>query len=136
MSKKNKRTILLEHYLKKLRLPAMVREYASLAAVCRNDRSDYSTYLLRLTERELIDRERKAAERRVKEARFPIVKTLDTFDFRAQPSINESLVRELMRGEYLYKCWCCINSRVHLLPISFQLWKACTLYVFGSMHGS
>ena len=101
MSKKNKRTILLEHYLKKLRLPTMLREYDSLAAVCRGDRSDYQTYLLRLVERELLDRERKAAERRVKEARFPVVKTLDTFDFRTQPSINESLVRELMGGEYI-----------------------------------
>ena len=101
MSKKNKYTILLEHYLKKLRLPTMLREYDSLAAVCRGDRSDYQTYLLRLVERELLDRERKAAERRVKEARFPVVKTLDTFDFRTQPSINESLVRELMGGEYI-----------------------------------
>jgi DNA replication protein DnaC len=101
MSKKNKRTILLEHYLKKLRLPTMLREYDSLAAVCRGDRSDYPTYLLRLVERELLDRERKAAERRVKEARFPVVKTLDTFDFHTQPSINESLVRELMGGEYI-----------------------------------
>ena len=101
MSKKNKRTILLEHYLKKLRLPTMIREYDSLAAVCRGDRSDYPTYLLRLVERELLDRERKAAERRVKEARFPVVKTLDTFDFCTQPSINESLVRELMGGEYI-----------------------------------
>ncbi len=101
MSKKNKRTILLEHYLKKLRLPTMLREYDSLAAVCRGDRSDYPTYLLRLVERELLDRERKAAERRVKEARFPVVKTLDTFDFSTQPSINESLVRELMGGEYI-----------------------------------
>jgi DNA replication protein DnaC len=101
MNKKNKRTLLLEHYLKKLRLPTMLREYDSLAAVCRDDRSDYPTYLLRLVERELLDRERKAAERRVKDARFPVVKTLDTFDFRAQPSINESLVREVMGGEYI-----------------------------------
>ena len=101
MSKKNKYTILLEHYLKKLRLPTMLREYDSLATVCRGDRSDYPTYLLRLVERELLDRERKAAERRVKEARFPVVKTLDTFDFCTQPSINESLVRELMGGEYI-----------------------------------
>jgi DNA replication protein DnaC len=71
--------------------------------VCRDDRSDYPTYLLRLAERELLDRERRAAERRVKEARFPIIKTLDTFDFKMQPSINVALVRELMRGEYVDK---------------------------------
>lgn len=103
MSEKNKSTVLLEHHLKKLKLPTMLREYASMAAVCRDDRSDYPTYLLRLTERELLDRERKAAERRVKEARFPVTKTIDTFDFKAQASINEPLVRELMRGEFIDK---------------------------------
>jgi DNA replication protein DnaC len=101
MSDRDKPTVLLEHYLKQLRLPTVLREYASLAVVCREDRSDFPTYLLRLTERELLDREKRAAERRVKEARFPVVKTIDTFDFKAQPSINEPLIRELMRGEYI-----------------------------------
>ena len=81
----------------------MLREYASMAAVCQKDRTDFPTYLLRLVERELLDREKRAAERRVKEANFPVLKTIDTFDFNAQPSINEQLVRELMRGEYLDK---------------------------------
>jgi len=103
MSEKDTSTILLQHYLKKLKLPTMVREYASMASVCTDDRSDYPTYLLRLAERELLDRERKAAERRVKEARFPVIKTIDTFDFKAQPSINEPLVRELLGGEFIDK---------------------------------
>jgi len=94
-------TVLLEHHLKQLKLPSVLREYAPLAAVCTKDRADYPTYLLRLMERELLDRERRAAERRVKAARFPVVKTLDSFDFLAQPSINQELVRELMRGEYI-----------------------------------
>jgi len=101
MKNKDKPTILLDHHLKKLKLPSMLRDYHSLAVVCRDERCDYPTYLLRLAERELLDRERRAAERRVKDARFPVVKTLDTFDFAAQPSINEALIRELMRGEYL-----------------------------------
>lgn len=103
MSKQDKPTVLLEYYLRKLKLPTMLREYASMAVVCREDRSDYPTYLLRLCERELLDREKRAAERRIKEANFPVVKTIDTFDFGAQPSVNEQLVRELMRGEYIDK---------------------------------
>ncbi len=103
MSTAAKSTVLLEHHLKQLKLPTFSREYAQVAAVCSQDRADYPTYLLRLTERELLDRERRAAERRIKEARFPVVKTLDTFDFAAQPSINEPLVRELARGEYIEK---------------------------------
>ena len=103
MSKNDKPAVLLEYYLKKLKLPTFLREYAPLAAVCQKDRADYMTYLLRLTERELLDREKRAAERRIKEANFPVVKTIDTFDFKAQPSINEQLVKELMRGEYIDK---------------------------------
>ena len=94
-------TVLLEHHLKALKLPTILREYAPVAAVCAQERTDYPTYLERLAERELIDRERRAAERRIKAARFPVTKTLDTFDFAAQPSINEPLVRQLMAGEYL-----------------------------------
>ena len=96
-----KATVLLEHHLKALRLPTILREYAPVAAACTTERADYATYLLRLTERELLDRERRAADRRLRSARLPVMKTLDTFDFAAQPSINQTLVRELMRGEYI-----------------------------------
>jgi DNA replication protein DnaC len=44
----------------------------------------------------LIDRERRAAERRIRDARFPVLKTLEIFDFAAQPSINAALLRELV----------------------------------------
>ena len=132
MSEKNKPTILLEHYLKKLKLPTMLREYASMASVCTDDRADYPTYLLRLTERELLDRERKAAERRVKEARFPVIKTIDTFDFKAQPSINEPLVRELLGGEF-------IDKRENVLLIgnsgTGKTHLACAVAFSACMHG-
>jgi len=103
MTEKDKSTVLLEHYLKKLKLPTMLREYAQVATICHKDRSDYATLLLRLVERELLDREKRAAERRIKDANFPVIKTIDTYDFTAQPSINEQLVRELLRGEYIEK---------------------------------
>ena len=103
MTEKDKSTLLLEYYLKKLKLPTMLREYVGVAAVCRKDRSDFPVYLLRLTEREILDREKRATERRIKEANFPVIKTIDTYEFSAQPSINEALVRELLRGEYLDK---------------------------------
>jgi DNA replication protein DnaC len=97
-------TLLLEHHLKVLKLPTFVRDYKSVAAVCAQERCDYPTFLLRLAERELIDRERRAAERRIRDARFPVVKTIDTFDFKAQPSINQVVVRELIAsGEYISK---------------------------------
>ena len=97
----DKPTVLLEHYLKELKLPTFLREYRKIAEICQKDRSDYQTFLLRLVEREMQDREIRSRERRIKAAKFPVIKTLDTFDFKAQPSINQTLVRELMRSEYL-----------------------------------
>ena len=94
-------TVLLDHYLKQLKLPTMLREYKPIAQVCAQEDQDHISFLLRLTERETIEREQRAAERRVRAAKFPVLKTLDTFDFKAQPSINRTLVNELMRGEYL-----------------------------------
>lgn len=93
--------VLLDHYLKQLKLPTMLREYASIAAVCAREDQDHLAFLLRLVERELIEREQRAAQRRIKSARFPVLKTLDTFQFEAQASINRPLVLELTRGEYL-----------------------------------
>src|SRR4051794_15287377 len=93
--------VLLEHSLKQLKLPTILREYARPAAVCTQVRSDFATYLLRLAGREVIEREHRAAERRVKAAGFPVIKTPDTFDFAEQPSINEALVRELTGGAYI-----------------------------------
>jgi DNA replication protein DnaC len=100
---KNPALLLLEHHLKELKLPTFLRDYDRVGAVCSQERCDYPTYLLRLAERELIDRERRATERRIKEAAFPVLKTIETFDFAAQVSLNEPLVRELLRGEYIGK---------------------------------
>jgi DNA replication protein DnaC len=93
--------VLLEHYLKTLKLPSMLREHRKMAAVCQTEGADYATYLLRLVEQEIHDREQRATERRLKAARFPVVKTLDSFRFEAQPSINQPLVRELAHGEFI-----------------------------------
>ncbi len=94
-------TLLLEHHLKELRLPSFLREYGKMAAQCAGEGVDHPTCLLRLAELELIDRHRRMVERRVRAARFPTVKTLDTFDFTAIPSVNKVLVTELARCEYI-----------------------------------
>ena len=62
---------------------------------------DHVRYLVRLVEMELIDRERRMIERRIRQAKFPTVKSLDAFDFKAIASLNKMLVLELARGEYI-----------------------------------
>src|SRR5258706_8464816 len=56
---------------------------------------------MRLTEMEMIDRERRMVERRIKAAKFPAVKSLDSFDFLVLPSLNKMLVLELARSDYV-----------------------------------
>ena len=99
----NRSTLLLEHHLKELKLPSFLREYRKLAARCAAENVDHTEYLLRLAELELIDRHQRMVERRVRAARFPAVKSLDTFDFPAIPSVNKALVMELARCEYIQR---------------------------------
>src|ERR1700724_165095 len=93
--------LLLAHHLKALKLPTFLREYDKLARQCAAEGLDHTRYLLRLAELELIDRERRMVERRIKEDRFPAGKSLDSFDFAAIPSLNKTLVLELARSEYV-----------------------------------
>jgi DNA replication protein DnaC len=96
-----KSTVLLKHHLKALRLPTILAECEKVAGRCAAENADHLSFLLQLCELELIERERKAAERRLKAARFPATKTLDGFDFTARPSLNKPLVLDLVRGDYL-----------------------------------
>ena len=96
-------TLLLEHHLKELKLPSFLREYGKMAAQCAAEGVDHPKYLFRLAELELIDRHQRMVQRRVRAARFPAVKSLDTFDFPAIPSVNKSLLMELARCEYIQR---------------------------------
>ncbi len=96
-----KSMVLLKHYLKSLKLPTIEAECEKVASRCAQDNVDHLAVLLRLCELELIEREKRAADRRLKAARFPNLKTLEAFDFAAQPSINKLLVMELLRCEYI-----------------------------------
>ena len=98
--------LLLEHHLKQLRLPSFLREYDKLSRQCAAEQADYPHYLLRLSELELLDRERRATERRIHQARFPVVKSLETFEFAAIPSLNKALVLELARCEFIERKEC------------------------------
>jgi DNA replication protein DnaC len=93
--------VLLGHHLKVLKLPTFLREYDKLARRCAAEGVDHTGYLLRLAELELLDRERRLVERRIRRARFPAVKGLESFDFAAIPSLNKLLVLELARCEYI-----------------------------------
>lgn len=92
---------LLAQHLNTLNLPVFLAEYERLARQCAAERLDYRRYLLRLAELELVGRRRRLIERRIREARFPVVKKLDSFDFAAVPSLNKQAVLELAGCGYV-----------------------------------
>ena len=106
--------LLRAHHLKTLKLPTFLREYDKLARQCAAEGLDHVRFLARLVELELIDRERRMIERRIKAAKFPAVKSLPSqaccacpagqrisFDFKAIPALNKMQVLELARCEWI-----------------------------------
>ncbi|HOD76299.1 MAG TPA: ATP-binding protein, partial [Syntrophorhabdaceae bacterium] len=73
--------VLLTEYLKQLKLTAILRVYAARAREARNTGSDYEDYLLSLMESELEVRADNRLKRRIRDARFPVMKTMEGFNF-------------------------------------------------------
>jgi DNA replication protein DnaC len=94
--------VLLDHHLKTLRLPTFLREYDKVAQQCAAEGVDFPRYLLRLTELELLDRERRATERRIRQAKFDVIKSLDSFEFLDGDLLAERVgIEETERADHL-----------------------------------
>ncbi len=94
-------TVLLEDHLKRLRLPAMLRDYPECVRQAREEGESYEGFLLDLATRELTQRQANQLKRRLKEARFPVMKTLEGTDFKKWPGLEALQVRELLRCDYI-----------------------------------
>lgn len=94
---------LMETYLRQLRLPTFLKNYLQFAVDASRNDLDYPRYLLALAEQEVIQREHNMIQRRIKAARFPVLKELSDFDFSAIPSLNKAQILDLARGEYLQR---------------------------------
>jgi DNA replication protein DnaC len=95
--------MLLEALLKRLKLPAVLKSYQELARQAVEADQTYEGYLLALAETEVQQRDENAHRKRIKIARFPILKTLDQFDFSAIATINKAKVLDLAQGDYIEK---------------------------------
>ena len=94
-------TVLLEDHLKRLRLPAMLHDYPECARQAREGGESYEGFLLDLATRELTQRQANQLKRRLKEARFPVMKTLEGTDFKKWPGLEALQVRELLQCDYI-----------------------------------
>lgn len=92
---------MLEHYLNNLKLPTFLKSYKEVAEQCKVKGSDYSDFLLRLSEMEVLSRNSRMVQQKIKQANFPVLKTLDGFDFKAIPGLDQRRVVELATCEYV-----------------------------------
>ena len=88
-------------YAKQLHLPTMGSQFARLAEQAVKEQQSHLSYLEALLEGEVEERGRKVMARRIQEARFPTVKTLEEFDFQCAPHLPVMLLRDLSEGGYL-----------------------------------
>ena len=95
--------ILLEDALRRLRLPAIAREYREHARQAREASESYEGFLLALASREIDQRQTNQVQRRMTEARFPILKTLEKTDLKKWPSLDALQVREYLECHYITK---------------------------------
>ena len=91
---------LLADHLKQLKLTAVLRCYNALARQARENGTEYEDFLLSLIESEMEARADNRLKRRIRDARFPIIKTLEGFDFDPT-SLDRRLIRELAEGGYI-----------------------------------
>jgi len=93
--------LLLESQLKQLQLSTFIENHAAFAADAAQTQQSYTRYLLALSEQEVQARHTRRRQRRLKEAKIPVVKDLATFDFNAIPQLNEKKILQLAQGEYI-----------------------------------
>lgn len=94
-------TALISGYLKRLRLTTIAGCYDRLAEEALSNQASFQDYLCCLLEQEVEARDASARKRKISEARFPSLKTLDSFDFAEIPNLDKSLVLKLSKGQYL-----------------------------------
>src|SRR5271163_4680609 len=92
---------IIRGFARQLRLPTLGGQFARLAEQAVKEQQSHLSYLEALMEGEVEERGRKAMARRIQEARFPAVKTLEEFDFQCAPHLPVPLLRDLSDGGYL-----------------------------------
>jgi DNA replication protein DnaC len=95
--------IRLKDLLRQLRLPTVAANYGKLATEAADSGQPYEEYLLALLEQEVSQRDVNRRKRRIREARFPILHTLDAYDFSVMPALSKPKLLELANGDFIEK---------------------------------
>jgi DNA replication protein DnaC len=92
---------LIRSSAKTLKMPGLARAFEALARQAREEGWTHEEFLHECLAAEVASRQDSAVAERLREARFPEVKTLDTFDFSVAEGVDAALVAKLARGEWL-----------------------------------
>lgn len=93
--------LLLKTYLKRLKLPAMAREVDKVVAEASTANLPYDRFLLALAEHEVLAREQNTLRQRIRRAGFPVLKTIDSYDFTLIPTLPKVEVLHLAECRYI-----------------------------------
>lgn len=96
-------TAILQQYCTQLKLPGAFRAIPALAREARDGGWDYEHFLQQLLEAEVLSRYDNLMRRRIKEAGFPEIKTLDQVDWKALQGVSRPKVQELASCDYIDK---------------------------------
>lgn len=96
------KAVLIEN-LKSLKLSTMIHNLQSHLRQAKQDKLDYDEFLLNLTEAEVQVRKENGCKRRLRDAKFPLLKPLETFDFEAATELDARFIKELSSCEYVDK---------------------------------
>ena len=91
----------LEQHLKYLKLPFMQEHHLPLAAQAAQKQCSHLDYLERLAQGEADLRKDRSIERRIRMARFPVIKTLDQFNWTWPKDINRLQIQNLFRLQFV-----------------------------------
>lgn len=91
----------VEAHLVRLRLGAVADRLDALLSDAARGEPTYLAFLDGLLSNEIEAKQKKRVAMGIQIAHFPVVKTLDDFDFKFQPSIDAKLVRELATGRFV-----------------------------------
>ena len=94
-------TMAASHYLKTLRLSGCAEALPALLREAENGNLSHMEFLATLLKSELDHREETIIARRIKQGKFPQLKSLETFDFSVVPNLNKTKILALARGDYL-----------------------------------
>jgi len=92
---------LLSEHLEYLKLKCVADQYGPLADEAIRQPWDHREYLRRLIEGEYNDQRQRRVAARIKSARFPVIKTLEQFNWTWPKKINRLAVQNLFRLEFL-----------------------------------